>query len=548
MPERTNFARWLLTTVAILRPVTGLDLRDVLEDRDELDAVGRGRRGERVEVAERRDVGSLVEHHEKSRSKRRAGGRRLRKGPFQHLTQQGHEDGRQSLLLVRRGDDEQTVAQPPSSSVAGSISLRSIDAAMIGSANAASTVSVVVYTEESWRSSREKLASAARHASALPAVSSTTSTSSRSAVSTQRTTSAIVAPLVAAANSSGASSFSAVAYQNAPSSRPLGRCRRAPERAGPRPPSRRRPRLPASRERRPRRLARDAACDAERVEDLDVAEALAATIDRRPQQVGLDARGEHRGPPTRATLGSPASSSCPTGWGRARAANGRPLRLRADQRLEPRSAASAASGAAADDKLCAASAGLRPRRSGAGGAPRDGAATTVTPTANGGEDQNERARSSGSAAAGQARTRPAQDERSGVVRVVQQPDQEFGCIGERERGDPVSFEPAAERARGPHRERAQMQIEADDREHETLERVALGCREHGCADGAVRDCAGSRHVAEESLVGVDEELFGSAEAVLDEKRSGSRRATGDTAPQARHEIALLPPRDRARHG
>ena len=57
-------------------------------------------------------------------------------------------------------------------------------------------------------------------ASGLPLRSRTSSTSATSALSTQRTTSPIVAPALAAAKSSGASSFSAVAYQNAASSSP----------------------------------------------------------------------------------------------------------------------------------------------------------------------------------------------------------------------------------------------------------------------------------------------------------------------------------------
>src|ERR1700728_2182116 len=87
----------------------------------------------------------------------------------------------------------------------------------VPSTNASSTVSPVVYTDDRWRSSRCQVALAAQIASSTPAASSRTITSETSWMPTQRTTSSMVAPAVAAAKSSGASNLAAVAYQNSPS-------------------------------------------------------------------------------------------------------------------------------------------------------------------------------------------------------------------------------------------------------------------------------------------------------------------------------------------
>ena len=64
MPDRKTFDSMVVHHAARPGAVAGLELRQVLPNRDQLDPVAGRRRRQDVELGQRRDIGRLVEHHE----------------------------------------------------------------------------------------------------------------------------------------------------------------------------------------------------------------------------------------------------------------------------------------------------------------------------------------------------------------------------------------------------------------------------------------------------------------------------------------------------
>ncbi len=86
----------------VVAPVDGVDLGHVLEDRHELDALTGAGRGERCEVAERRDVGALVEDEQQRRVEWPPGLGRAVVGVGDDLLYESGEQWLEAALLVSR--------------------------------------------------------------------------------------------------------------------------------------------------------------------------------------------------------------------------------------------------------------------------------------------------------------------------------------------------------------------------------------------------------------------------------------------------------------
>ena len=196
-------------------PVDGVDLRHVLEDRDELDSLPCARRGERREVAQRRDVRALVEDEQERRVERLAGLGRAVVGARDDLLDEGREQRLEAALLVRRSAEVGGVAaavEKPlgvgaraSAPTRGRPDRRRRRARSRRSCRRSTRVSSSRSDDRLERVDCRRLAARARAPiGPLPS----------SCASTQRTTSAIVPPLCAAAKRIGARSFAAAAYQN----------------------------------------------------------------------------------------------------------------------------------------------------------------------------------------------------------------------------------------------------------------------------------------------------------------------------------------------
>src|SRR3712207_6626352 len=95
-----------------LLSITRRYLRKVLEDADELDPVARGRRCERVEVAQWSNVRRFIKHYEQGRIERSSRTRRQLERIVDDGLKKRFEQGAQPPLLMRRGDHIQR-ARPP---------------------------------------------------------------------------------------------------------------------------------------------------------------------------------------------------------------------------------------------------------------------------------------------------------------------------------------------------------------------------------------------------------------------------------------------------
>src|SRR5690348_10379976 len=96
--------------VGSLSSPAGMRLSQVLQDRDELNAVTGGSGDDRVEVRQRRDIGDLVEHDEQWRVERPAGAIRQSVSGIQHLFEQRDEDRPQASLFSRGSAEVEGVA------------------------------------------------------------------------------------------------------------------------------------------------------------------------------------------------------------------------------------------------------------------------------------------------------------------------------------------------------------------------------------------------------------------------------------------------------
>ena len=127
-------ARWLLTIVVAPLAVAGLDLGKVLPDGHQLDAQAGGGRRQGVEVAQRGDVGRLVEHDEQGWIERAPAGCRPPADGRHHLVDQGARRGAGAAAGRGSGAQMYSVLAAAIEELLGCDLERSAEAATTGSA------------------------------------------------------------------------------------------------------------------------------------------------------------------------------------------------------------------------------------------------------------------------------------------------------------------------------------------------------------------------------------------------------------------------------